>query len=79
MQSAFVPPSFRIVSPATRPASYSLCPTCSSAPSERLTSKPELIVMTGIPASTAARIGAATASAFGIETISPSGPSFTAA
>ena len=58
MQSALLPPSLRIVSPATRPASYSLCPTCRSAPSERQTSKPELMVMTGMPASTAARIGA---------------------
>ena len=64
-QSALVPPSLRIASPATRPASYSPCPTCRSAPSDCPTSKPELIVMTGMPASTAARIGPATASAFG--------------
>ena len=78
-QAPLVLPSSFIFSPAAKPEGYSSMPMCSSAPSSLLTSRPESIEITGMPAATAARIESPSASASGIETTSPSGCEATAA
>ena len=76
--SARLTPSRPIRRPASTPARYSGWPTCASTPSFLNWSLPELIVTTGIPARTAARIDGASACASGSETTMPSGRSATA-
>ena len=62
-----------LFSPPPRPASYSGCPTCITAPKLFETPAPEFIDMTGIPAATAALIGPPKMSGAGIDTTIPSG------
>ena len=55
-QAPLVLPSAFILSPAAKPEGYSSMPMCSIAPSSLLTSRPESIETTGMPAATAARL-----------------------
>src|SRR6266540_4076145 len=72
-QIAWVTPASFIRSPASCPATSSFCPMCARTPRSENTSLPELIEITGIPASTAFLIDGPSASASGMLTIRPSG------
>src|SRR6266508_259151 len=72
-QMALVTPASFIRCPASCPATSSVWPMCARTPRSANTSLPELIEITGIPASTAFLIDGPRASASGMLTISPSG------
>jgi hypothetical protein len=76
---ALVTPASFIFSPASCPATSSVCPMCASTPRDLKVSLPELIEITGMPAATAALIDGPSASASGMLTIRPSGFEATAA
>ena len=76
--SACLTPALPILRPASTPASYSSWPTWASTPSFLNASLPELIVITGMPALTAALIDGESALASGSEMTMPSGWSATA-
>ena len=77
-QSAFFTPASLSCSPAALPASVSLWPTWVIAPNSCHWSRPELMVMTGTPAATAALMLFSRPSGLAIETTRPSVPAATA-
>ena len=77
-QSIFFLPASLNRSPAACPAIFSSWPTWAIAPNSVLRVAPELIVTTGMPASTAASTDALSASGFAIDTTSPVLPCATA-
>lgn len=77
--SALVTPAAAICCPAPCPAMPSSCPTWASAPNSVERSCPELMVITGMSAATAASMELRSASGFAMETTIPSTCSLIAA